>query len=358
MAMLLVAGVADRAHAQATGTTVWSPKQWNSTQNALWLDASNGGSLLNRSGRAVANGQAIATWNDLSGNNQNLTQTDSTLRPIFAANAGSGTNAFGQTLSAANFTRSMMTGTGANTSYWKFMSDGSSQYTIFAVVKTGTSLNPLVDDGTNAAYGIVGTGLGATSGTGMHLLYDDRSGRLDRLTVQIADGASPVVLGNSQDNFWKPNQYQMVDFQFNVTSPTSTPSFASYQSGSLTGTVGVRGDTPNTGNPSNFLQLGSIGSGTAAYLKGGFQEFIIYKGAISGSDRQLAEGYLAWKWGLQSQLSATSPYSPNNTNGYMVVVPEPVPVAMLTVCGLAGLGVVNHCRRRSRQRRSQGVLPL
>ena len=39
----------------------------------------------------------------------------------------------------------------------------------------------------------------------------------------------------------------------------------------------------------------------------------------------------------------------------MVVVAEIMPGGELK---LAGLGVVNHCRRRSRQRRSQGVLPL
>ena len=37
-------------------------------------------------------------------------------------------------------------------------------------------------------------------------------------------------------------------------------------------------------------------------------EIIFYNQYLGSNDRQTVEGYLAWKWGLQSQLDASNPY--------------------------------------------------
>jgi hypothetical protein len=41
---------------------------------------------------------------------------------------------------------------------------------------------------------------------------------------------------------------------------------------------------------------------------GAMYETMIYNSAISVANRQIVEGYLAWKWGLQASLSAGHPY--------------------------------------------------
>jgi len=45
-------------------------------------------------------------------------------------------------------------------------------------------------------------------------------------------------------------------------------------------------------------------------LDGNISEIIVYNNALSTTQRQQIEGYLAWKWGLQAQLPAGHPYLP------------------------------------------------
>jgi hypothetical protein len=43
-------------------------------------------------------------------------------------------------------------------------------------------------------------------------------------------------------------------------------------------------------------------------MNGYLYEVLVYSQALSVSDRQKIEGYLAWKWGLQGSLPANHPY--------------------------------------------------
>jgi len=45
------------------------------------------------------------------------------------------------------------------------------------------------------------------------------------------------------------------------------------------------------------------------YLDGNISEILVYDSALSNTDRQNIEGYLAWKWGLQALLPASHPYN-------------------------------------------------
>jgi hypothetical protein len=61
-------------------------------------------------------------------------------------------------------------------------------------------------------------------------------------------------------------------------------------------------------------------SGTAGgFLNGTISEVIIYNKILTNSQRATLEGYLAWKWGLQSQLPSTHIYYNNKPTGNSIV---------------------------------------
>jgi hypothetical protein len=66
-------------------------------------------------------------------------------------------------------------------------------------------------------------------------------------------------------------------------------------------------DTPGTRNQSSSKnELGKARSG--AFMLGTIKEVIVYSTGHTDMERQQIEGYLAWKWGAQSQLQTTHPY--------------------------------------------------
>jgi hypothetical protein len=50
-------------------------------------------------------------------------------------------------------------------------------------------------------------------------------------------------------------------------------------------------------------------------MNGYIAETLVYNRALSTDDRQTVEGYLAWKWGLQTTLPSTHPYRLSNPGG-------------------------------------------
>jgi hypothetical protein len=56
------------------------------------------------------------------------------------------------------------------------------------------------------------------------------------------------------------------------------------------------------------VTLGAKGDRTDYYLLGDIAEVVVYNAALSDTDRQTVEGYLAWRWGLQGSLPAGHPY--------------------------------------------------
>lgn len=49
------------------------------------------------------------------------------------------------------------------------------------------------------------------------------------------------------------------------------------------------------------------------YLNGNISEILVYNATLSNTDRQIVEGYLAWKWGLQSSLPPSHAYYLNKS---------------------------------------------
>ena len=62
-----------------------------------------------------------------------------------------------------------------------------------------------------------------------------------------------------------------------------------------------------SGNP--FNTIGSSGwNGYAEGYIGKMREILAFSGDMSATNRQIMEGYLAWKWGLHSSLPTSHPY--------------------------------------------------
>ena len=70
--------------------------------------------------------------------------------------------------------------------------------------------------------------------------------------------------------------------------------------GSATGGTGAR-TTPTR------ITIGALQT-LATYFNGNIYEIVVYASYLSQVQRQTVEGYLAWKWGLVSQLPANHPY--------------------------------------------------
>ena len=68
------------------------------------------------------------------------------------------------------------------------------------------------------------------------------------------------------------------------------------------------------------IVIGSNSDGTHPWM-GSVAEVLVFNGAMSNTDRQIIQGYLAWKWGLQNNLSDGHPYQYIN----MKVLPDPIP---------------------------------
>jgi hypothetical protein len=79
---------------------------------------------------------------------------------------------------------------------------------------------------------------------------------------------------------------------------------ARVQTSTYGGTFTALADTSFIGTPRT-----NIGAGiSSAYFRGTIHEVLTYSSVISSDERQRVEAYLAWKWGLNGDLSLGNPY--------------------------------------------------
>jgi hypothetical protein len=89
------------------------------------------------------------------------------------------------------------------------------------------------------------------------------------------------------------------------------------------------------GNESIITTIGNNGGGSQAW--GNLQELLIFNTTLSLNNRQIMEGYLAWKWGLNRSLPTTHPYfnrpvySLNMPNVIFPLYSYPTPMFLPTV---------------------------
>jgi hypothetical protein len=101
------------------------------------------------------------------------------------------------------------------------------------------------------------------------------------------------------------------------------------------GTLQVTTAASDTGTLSNayplFVGVYNNESGTGpksgTYFNGDMGEILVFTKPLTSFNRQIYEGYLAWKWGLQSNLPATHPFKSN----------APTPTSVFTPTSFSGL---------------------
>jgi len=259
-----------------TGSLLSSPTVISGCQ--LWLDGAD-----SSSSSMTLSGSNVTTWIDKSGTGNNMTVTGTGYPFLSTTSSG---------LQCIGFN-------GSNNFY-----------------KASTVMS-----GSNNTYFFVAT---ATTNTTGGLMYWGDNGR---------------VLG---DWFYYNNPVGYFSFSSNQFFTPSNALVA------ITENVGVlcTGYINGTSNGSqSSVSMGSnqslmIGSQSANYWKGTIQEVIIYNSAFTTTQRQQVEGYLAWKWGIQSKLPTNHPYysaAPNHP--YYTAAPIGASIRPAISLALAPTGV-------------------
>lgn len=229
----------------------------------LWLDGSDSATLS-------LSGSTVTAWRDKSGNSNNT---------IVAGTPSIGTS--------INSVQSITTGTG---NYFTGpVSITTTTLTCFAIARTTQSQPRSGGDqrlvsavnGANVDYGRTDSAIVLFNQNGTSTIANYRvSGPLANNAIV----ANTAFLACSQFNGTNALLW------FNGSAGT-LPSSASSGSFAIT-KYGIG----NQANPSGEVWIGQIG------------EIIMYNTALTTTQRQQVEGYLAWKWGLQGSLPANHPY--------------------------------------------------
>jgi hypothetical protein len=131
----------------------------------------------------------------------------------------------------------------------------------------------------------------------------------------IDNGATPQRIDVGVTNLWA---YTRSSAGYNV-----------YRTG-VTGITGSGSQVPTN----SINQIGAAPYGSGNYY-GKMREVLMFSGNMTTTDRQSIEGYLAWKWGLQSTLPLGHPFAAS-TPGTIEWVPIITLVASVGATGFTG----------------------
>ena len=237
---------------------------------AMWLDGADPAGT----GIAPANNSAIATWIDKSGNGCNATASSS--KPTFLSNQYNGYGLInfggGVYFSNATFNYNLPNRTlfivcsSTVAGYTGFLSFNNTSGTDYSASNTINYASP----GTNSFQ--IASALSAPGG-GFNVFFGTGS------TTQFAIYGD-TFSGNTESYFMNGS---------NMGSTTTSTTFGA--------------------STSIYIGARQLGGFTGTYsITGKISELIIYNYAIRLNQRQQIEGYLAWKWGLQSSLPITHPF--------------------------------------------------
>jgi hypothetical protein len=231
---------------KTNNTQLWTPNQL-SADLQFWVDALETSSI-------TLNGSNVSQWNDLSGNNRHLTQSSGSLQPLYitsgAGSVGVGMDGIDDVMSTATFTINQ-------------------PFTRFLVV-------------TRREASATGTIINSISGTPNSNMANNSATR-----VLMFAGTASLVSGQDTVN----GQRSQFGTIYNGASS------ALWNNGTST-----TGTNPGT-NGMNGVRIG--GGVPAPYV---YHSVLILNRIPTTDERQKMEGYLAWRYGIQSSLPANHPF--------------------------------------------------
>lgn len=219
-------------------SAAWTPAQLPGL--ALWLDAADASTI-------TLNGSTVSQWNDKSGNNRHASQATAANQPTRTLNGLGG--------------RTVLTFDGVN----DFL---NATFTL-----------------TNFSVGIVGT-LTANTAT---IYYPLGFGN-------PPSGSAGLSVGGT--NFTQKAALNSPSLLTNETVTLNSPYLITAHSQTGNRLISFNGQTPATDTNSQSIsevRIGQRSDGVWPYA-GPIGEIVITNTALSNANRQLLEGYLAWKW--------------------------------------------------------------
>ena len=265
--------------ATGAGSTAWGPEDLSGGL-ALWYDADDASTF------SYSSGSVVSQWNDKSGNSRHATQGTVANQPTRTAslmNSRAGV-VFNGTSSFLNYTGSFL----ANTNY------------TIAAAGARTS---------NKSGNYFMAGSTQTTNNNLHLGWVSDTSFSHR---QYGNDYNMTVAG-----------YSSTATQLSVFQHSSTAGKNTWVDGG-TSLLAASGSSAST-TPLAAYAGSTLGywSQSPSYFAGRIGEIVIATSALSDSDRQKVEGYLAWEWGTTSSLPSAHPYksvppytsSPNTVSG-------------------------------------------
>ena len=215
---------------------------------ALWLDAEDAASI-------TLNGSTVSQWDDKSGNDRHVTQPTAASQPTYTLNGLNG--------------KPVLTFDGGD--WFSNLSLSLSQFSV-SLVETATQNTALI-------YYPVGFGTGGISVGGTNF------------TQKFA------IIGTNS----------LVSTENSVLN---APTIVFGGSNNLGRQIAVNGNAPATNATAQSISQITIGQRSDGFWPffGTIAEVVLTNNLLSTTDRQLLEGYLAWKWGLEANLPVGHPF--------------------------------------------------
>jgi len=253
-----------------TTANTFSPTSMSSC--ALWFDAADSTTI-------TKNGSAVSQWLDKSPNGYSVIQPISSNQPNYVANSLNGKG--GIQLSSSSWLYQICSNMPNFTS--------SAATSVFIVARNDTSaassgwevINTIFFNNSFTAYGTTRYHFSFANGFTNGVQLYANGGAVGQSTATIGYGANGLL------GF--------------TTSSSSTIISVNGTSSSYGGVT-----LPNANNSSTVF---IFGDGRGLYVKDMIiYEMVGFNTQLSTSDQQKVEGYLMWKWGLQSNLPGAHPY--------------------------------------------------
>ncbi len=237
---------------------------------AVWLDADDSSTF-------TLVGSAVSQWNDKSGNSRDVSQAIASQKPVRTAAVMGGRNAV------------VFDGTNDFLTFPSITAFTSSNYTVASAVARYDNRN---------ANGYLG-GSGATNGANLMMGWS-ASAYLTSTVYGVDAYSLDMSVG----------AYSTTTDEVHTATVTNS-GWALYLNGGATQetkantqrSTGWAGAAVGRATDRNVH-----GSNATGYFYGRVGEIVMFTSALSTADRQLVEGYLAWKWGTTSALPSTHPY--------------------------------------------------